>query len=266
VHSRTVQPNGAGGRRCSACAVPPSPGDSECSAPSTGRHDMQRRNHHFLTSELVHQVQGMTARPQQQPQVDSGVQTSCKDMERREVARAPDPPTRAVYAQNGTKSPVSLQQEEKKPASGEENPKTSVTECAYLAGNLDDFYQFVAISKVLKWEDEGTKNRLRFIHKHTILVFGGESQDTGTGHIRLTKLLLDLKAQKGNENRVEFIIGSRDANKLRLASELQDDCISDPNVLNGMREYRERARQGASEGKSVFLPYLYIQMSITMQT
>ena len=197
---------------------------------------MQRRNHYSLTSELVHQGQGMTARPQQQPQVDSGVQTSRTGIERMEEARAPDPPTRAVYAQNGTKSPVSLKQEEKKPASGEENPKTSVMECAYLAGNLDDFYQFVAISKVLKWEDEGTKNRLRFIHEHTILVFGGDSQDTGTGNIRLTKLLLDLKSQKGNEDRVEFIIGSRDANKLRLASELQDDCISDPDVLNGMRE------------------------------
>jgi hypothetical protein len=52
----------------------------------------------------------------------------------------------------------------------------------------------------------------------------------------LTKLLLDLKAQKGNEDRVELIIGSRDANKLRLASELHQDCISDLEVRIGMRE------------------------------
>jgi len=51
------------------------------------------------------------------------------------------------------------------------------------------------------------------------------------GDIRLTKLLLDLKAQKGNEDRVVWIIGYREANKLRLASELQDECIKDPAVL-----------------------------------
>jgi hypothetical protein len=44
------------------------------------------------------------------------------------------------------------------------------------------------------------------------------------GDIRITKLLLDLKKKKGNEDRVVLIIGYRDANKLRLAWELQDDC------------------------------------------
>jgi hypothetical protein len=41
------------------------------------------------------------------------------------------------------------------------------------------------------------------------------------GDIRITKLLLDLK--EGNKDRVVLIIGYRDANKLRLAWELQDD-------------------------------------------
>ena len=119
-----------------------------------------------------------------------------------------------------------------------EKKKPKITECAYLTdvkGNLDYFYKYVEISKVLEWENSST-NRLKFKHEHTMLVFGGDSQDKGIGDIRFTKLLLDLKAQKGNEDRVEFIIGNRDANKLRLAAELQDDCISDPDVLNGMRE------------------------------
>jgi hypothetical protein len=122
-------------------------------------------------------------------------------------------------------------------ASGKKKPK--ITECAYLTdvkGNLDYFYNYVEISNVLEWENKETKNRLKFMHEHTMLVFGGDSQDKGIGDIRFTKLLLDLKAQPGNEDRVEFIIGNRDANKLRLASELQDDCIRDPDVLNGMRE------------------------------
>ena len=179
-----------------------------------------------------------------QPQVDSGVQTSRTGIERREEARAPDPPPRAIFAQwpvqpNGAKPPVALKQEEKKPASGEENPKTQITQCAYLrnlTGNPADLDTYVATSTVLKWEDEGKKNRLRFKDKHTMLVFGGDSQFNGICDIRLTKLLLDLKAQKGNEDRVELIIGSRDANKLRLASELHQDCISDLEVRIGMRE------------------------------
>ena len=115
----------------------------------------------------------------------------------------------------------------------------TITECAYLTdveGNLDYFYNYVEISKVLEWENKETKNRLKFKHEHSMFVFGGDSQDKGIGDIRFTKLLLDLKARKGNEDRVEFIIGNRDANKLRLASELQGDCIDDPAVLNGMRE------------------------------
>jgi hypothetical protein len=145
-----------------------------------------------------------------QPQVDSGVQTSRNGIERREEARAPDPPPRAIFAQ-----------------------------CAYLrnlTGNPADLDTYVATSTVLKWEDEGKKNRLTFKDKHTMLVFGGDSQFNGICDIRLTKLLLDLKAQKGNEDRVELIIGSRDANKLRLASELHEDCISDLEVRIGMRE------------------------------
>jgi hypothetical protein len=117
--------------------------------------------------------------------------------------------------------------------------KPAITICAYLTdveGNLDYFYNYVEISRVLEWENKETKNRLKFKHEHTMFVFGGDSQDKGIGDIRFTKLLLDLKAQKGNEDRVEFIIGNRDANKLRLASELQDDCIDDPAVLDGMRE------------------------------
>ena len=133
--------------------------------------------------------------------------------------------------------PTVSSQREKKDVKKDE--PVAITECAYLTdveGNLDYFYNYIEISKVLEWENKDTKNRLKFKDKHTMLVFGGDSQDKGIGDIRFTKLLLDLKAQEGNEDRVEFIIGNRDANKLRLASELQDDCIDDPAVLNGMRE------------------------------
>ena len=62
-----------------------------------------------------------------------------------------------------------------------------------------------------------------------MFVFGGDSQDKGIGDIRFVRLLLALKFEY--PGRVEFIIGNRDANKLRLASELDERCISDQTVL-----------------------------------
>ena len=128
-----------------------------------------------------------------------------------------------------------------------------ITECAYLTdveGNYDYFCKYVEISKVVKWADEQTKNKIKFRQAHTMLVFGGDSQDKGIGDIRFTKLLLDLKAQEGNEDRVQFIIGNRDANKLRFASELQDECIQDSAVLKGVLRLVIESNAGASQRAS----------------
>ena len=133
------------------------------------------------------------------------------------------------------------------------NKTSLITECAYLTdveGNYEYFCKYVEISKVVKWADAQTKERIVFTHKHTMLVFGGDSQDKGIGDIRFTKLLLDLKAQRGNEDRVQFIIGNRDANKLRFASELQDECIQDPAVLTGVFLFAIQSDAGASQPAS----------------
>jgi hypothetical protein len=103
--------------------------------------------------------------------------------------------------------------------------------CGYLSdveGNLDYFERYVARSEILEWGN-AARSKLRFKREDAMLVFGGDSQDKGIGDIRFTKLLLALKEEY--PERVEFIIGNRDANKLRLASELQEDCINDAAVL-----------------------------------
>jgi len=98
-----------------------------------------------------------------------------------------------------------------------------------VEGNLDYFERYVARSEILEWGD-AARSKLRFKREDAMLVFGGDSQeDKGIGDIRFTKLLLALKEEY--PERVEFIIGNRDANKLRLASELQEDCINDAAVL-----------------------------------
>jgi len=103
--------------------------------------------------------------------------------------------------------------------------------CAYLAdveGNIHFFERYIAVSKVLEWADAG-KTKLRFQNCDDCFVFGGDSQDKGIGDIRFTKMMLALK--KDYPDRVQLIIGNRDANKLRLTSELQEHCIKDDKVL-----------------------------------
>ena len=57
-----------------------------------------------------------------------------------------------------------------------------------------------------------------------MFIYGGDSQDKGTGDIRFVTMLLKLKEKYGE--RVIFIIGNRDVNKLRLKVELDPKCIT----------------------------------------
>ena len=98
----------------------------------------------------------------------------------------------------------------------------NITICAYLTdveGNLDYFHKYVGISKVITWVDSN-KNRLKFKQDNSMFVFGGDTQDRGIGDIRFVNILLKFKDEY--PERVEFIIGNRDANKIRFYSELSE--------------------------------------------
>ena len=98
----------------------------------------------------------------------------------------------------------------------------NITICAYLTdveGNLDYFHKYVGISKVITWVDS-KKNRLKFKQDNSMFVFGGDTQDRGIGDIRFVNILLKFKDEY--PDRVEFIIGNRDANKIRFYSELSE--------------------------------------------
>ena len=109
--------------------------------------------------------------------------------------------------------------------------------CGYLTdveSNFDYFERYLAISQIIGWADEESTyvpnmRRLKFKRDDAIFVFGGDSQDKGIGDIRFTKLLLELRQKY--PGRVQFIIGNRDANKLRLSTELSEKAIRDPQVL-----------------------------------
>jgi hypothetical protein len=107
----------------------------------------------------------------------------------------------------------------------------SYSVCGYITdveGNLDYFNRYVEISQILRWAND-EKTRLEFQRDDAILVFGGDTADKGIGEIRFTKLLLALK--EDYPDRVELLIGNRDANKMRLSTELHPKCIEDTNVL-----------------------------------
>ena len=98
----------------------------------------------------------------------------------------------------------------------------NITICSYLTdveGNLDYFHKYVGISKVITWVDSN-KNRLKFKQDNSMFVFGGDTQDRGIGDIRFVNILLKFKDEY--PDRVEFIIGNRDANKIRFNSELSE--------------------------------------------
>mmetsp|Transcript_30047 Transcript_30047/g.48440 ORF Transcript_30047/g.48440 Transcript_30047/m.48440 type:complete len:503 (-) Transcript_30047:159-1667(-) len=107
----------------------------------------------------------------------------------------------------------------------------SIAVCGYLTdveSNYDYFERYLKISKILEWTDN-SHTKLKFKRDDAMFVFGGDSQDKGIGDIRFTKLLVALKTEY--PTRVELIIGNRDANKLRLTSELHEECIHDAHVL-----------------------------------
>ena len=119
-----------------------------------------------------------------------------------------------------------------KQGGGNSNNKKNITICAYLTdveGNLDYFHKYVRLSKVIAWVDS-KKNRLKFKQDNSMFVFGGDAQDRGIGDIRFINLLLDFK--KEYPDRVEFIIGNRDANKIRIYSELSEKITNNSAYLS----------------------------------
>jgi hypothetical protein len=94
--------------------------------------------------------------------------------------------------------------------------ETTVTYITDCEGNLDYFKKWSSISKGVSVVD----GKLELEDGYT-LVFGGDCFDKGAGDIRLATMLCDLKDK--HPDRVWLLIGNRDANKLRLSSELAPD-------------------------------------------
>jgi hypothetical protein len=180
-------------------------------------------------------------------QVDDGIQYLNEESEKDEEQKRKA--TRYYFTEVATRTPPRTQQQYIKPSNNPPpaaaDPRGPMTDsrwvggnnkkntsnvsiskeskykvCGYVTdveGNMDYFNKYVKISKILEWTND-KKNRLRFKKEDSIFVYGGDTQDKGPADIRFVNILLKFK--EDYPNRVIFIIGNRDANKLRIPSEL----------------------------------------------
>lgn len=89
-------------------------------------------------------------------------------------------------------------------------------------GNIDYWNRYVQFSSVV---DRGNDGKL-VLRDNCQLVYGGDVCDRGRGDIRILKDLVDLKDTF--PDRVHFILGNRDVNKLRLPFALHPSVLRKP--------------------------------------
>eukprot|EP00913_Durusdinium_trenchii_P000149 g134.t1 len=88
-----------------------------------------------------------------------------------------------------------------------------------LEGNLEHWERFIELSQVLHRAPDGSI----ILQENAHFVFGGDAVDHYPGDLQILDDLLDLKRRYGE--RVQFIVGNRDVNKLRLPFELSEAFI-----------------------------------------
>ena len=89
-----------------------------------------------------------------------------------------------------------------------------------VEGNFEYWSRYIEISKVLKRLPTGELE----LAPDSYFVFGGDVVDRGPGDLRVLTDLVGLK--RAYPDRVEFIMGNRDINKMRLPIELHKSSLS----------------------------------------
>eukprot|EP00933_Yihiella_yeosuensis_P019765 TRINITY_DN15964_c0_g1_i1.p1 TRINITY_DN15964_c0_g1~~TRINITY_DN15964_c0_g1_i1.p1 ORF type:complete len:395 (+),score=78.89 TRINITY_DN15964_c0_g1_i1:29-1186(+) len=98
-------------------------------------------------------------------------------------------------------------------------PDNTISYITDVEGDLELWHRSIEISKILKRGEDGALELLDGMQ----FVFGGDVIDHGPGDLRILDDLLALKQRY--PDRVHFIIGNRDINKLRIPFELSADHI-----------------------------------------
>lgn len=90
-----------------------------------------------------------------------------------------------------------------------------------LEGGWEAWRAYLRTSSVFSYDEAAHSMELK---EGCMFVFGGDTCDRGCGDIRILQDLLSLK--RSNPDRVFFIIGNRDANKLRLPFALHEKVVA----------------------------------------
>jgi hypothetical protein len=104
-----------------------------------------------------------------------------------------------------------------------------------VEGNFTYWKNYISFSKILK--GRAGDGKLELIDSLSQLVYGGDVCDRGTGDVRVLKDLIGLK--KDYPDRIHFILGNRDVNKLRLPFELTKSAIKVPPTVYWIRNKDE---------------------------
>ncbi len=87
-----------------------------------------------------------------------------------------------------------------------------------IEGNLNYWHKYLSVSKVLSRKDDTLT-----LNDNCQFVYGGDVCDRGSGDIRVLTDLVNLKL--AYPDRVHFILGNRDINKLRIPFSLHPSVL-----------------------------------------
>lgn len=107
--------------------------------------------------------------------------------------------------------------------------ETTVTYLTDVEGDKAYLDRYVKTSRVLTWRNASSLSSLpqqdfpydqciEFVHDRAVLVFGGDIWDKGGRDLYTIRQMIDLKRRY--PDRVVFILGNRDVNKLRILQEI----------------------------------------------
>ena len=105
-------------------------------------------------------------------------------------------------------------------SSGE--PTVTVGYATDIEGNFDYWSKYIEISKILHRLPSGVIELSDDCH----FVYGGDVVDRGPGDLRVISDLIGMK--RSYPERVHFIMGNRDINKMRIPAELHHSSLQFP--------------------------------------
>ena len=108
-----------------------------------------------------------------------------------------------------------------------------------VEGNYDYWSRYVELSEIL---DRNTAGHLELC-ANCHFVFGGDVVDRGPGDLRVLSDLVNLR--RAYPERVHFIMGNRDINKMRIPVELHPSIMKIPPKVYWLRESEESAAESA---------------------